>query len=96
VAVERYLRQGNRFATSFKADLGRLAGATRARTNALVAANQSSYDSSRNLLLGVGAGSLLLALALGLVLSASVVGPLRRTEVWQSPIWTTTADLTLS
>jgi signal transduction histidine kinase len=80
VAVERYLRQGNRFATSFKADLGRLAGATRARTNALVAANQSSYDSSRNLLLGVGAGSLLLALALGLVLSASVVGPLRRTE----------------
>jgi signal transduction histidine kinase len=80
VTVERYLRRGNRFATSFKGDLGKLASKTRARTNALVTANQSSFDGSRNLLIGVGAGSLLLALALGLLLSASVVGPLRRTE----------------
>jgi signal transduction histidine kinase len=80
VAVEKYLQRGYRFATSFKADLVRLAGETRARTDALVAANQSSYDSSRNLLIGVGAGSLLLALALGLVLASSVVGPLRRAE----------------
>jgi signal transduction histidine kinase len=80
VTVARYLRQGNAFATSLKADLGRLAGETRARTDALVAADHSSFDSSRNLLIGVGAGSLLLALALGLLLSASVVEPLRRTE----------------
>ena len=80
VTVERFLRQGNAFATSLKADLGRLARETRARTDALVAADHSSFASSRNLLIGVGAGSLLLALALGLLLSASVVGPLRHTE----------------
>jgi signal transduction histidine kinase len=80
VTVERYLRRGNRFATSLTADLRRLASQTRARTDALVAADHSSFASSRNLLIGVGSGSLLLALALGLILSASVVEPLRRTE----------------
>jgi signal transduction histidine kinase len=80
VTVDRYLRRANRFAVSLKDDLGRLARETRARTDALVAADHSSFASSRNLLIGVGAGSLLLALALGLVLAASVVGPLRRTE----------------
>jgi signal transduction histidine kinase len=57
-----------------------LAGQTQARTDALVAADHSSFTSSRNLLIGAGAGSLLLAVALGLLLAASVVGPLRRTE----------------
>jgi signal transduction histidine kinase len=57
-----------------------LANRTRARTDALVAADHSSFTRSRNILIGVGAGSLLLALALGLLLSSSVVGPLRRTE----------------
>jgi len=80
VTVERFLRRANAFATSLTGDLRRLASRTRAHTDALVAADHSSFASSRNLLLGVGAGSLLLALALGLVLSASVVGPLRRTE----------------
>jgi signal transduction histidine kinase len=80
VTVERFLRQANTFATSLKADLGIPAGETRARTDALVAADHSSFASSRNLLIGVGSASLLLALALGLLLSASVVGPLRRTE----------------
>ena len=79
VAVQKYLRRANRFATSLTADLEQLAGETRARTDALVAANHSSFASSRNLLIGIGAGSLLLALALALVLSSSVVGPLRRT-----------------
>jgi signal transduction histidine kinase len=80
VTVDRYLRQGKAFAASLAKDLERLAGQTRARTDALVAADHSSFANSRNLLLGVGAGSLLLALVLGLVLAASVVGPLRRTE----------------
>jgi signal transduction histidine kinase len=80
VTVERYLRQANTFATSLKADLGRLAGETRARTDALVAADHSSFASSRNLLIGVGSASLLLALALGLLLAWSVVVPLRHTE----------------
>jgi signal transduction histidine kinase len=80
VAVARTLRQANKFATSLKAELRRLASETRARTDALVAADHSSFASSRNLLIGVGGGSLALALALALLLAASVVGPLRRTE----------------
>jgi len=65
-------------------DLGavtdRLATTTRARTDALIAQNRNSYASSRNLFVGVGVGSVLLALALGLVLSRSLIGPIRRTE----------------
>src|SRR5207253_9622533 len=52
----------------------------RSRANALVAANHSGFVNSRNLLVGVGAGSLALALALGLLLSWSVVAPLKRTQ----------------
>jgi HAMP domain-containing protein len=57
-----------------------LATRTAAQTDALVAANSSSFDNSRNLLIGVGASSLALALALALLLSSSVVMPLRRTR----------------
>jgi signal transduction histidine kinase len=49
------------------------------RTNELAAANHSSFVSSRNLLIGVSAGSLAVALALGLLISWSLVVPLRRT-----------------
>ncbi len=78
--VERVLRQADGFARSLSGDLSRLAHETRARTDALVAADHSSFAGSRNLLIGVGAGGLLLALALGLLLSWSVVAPLRRTQ----------------
>jgi signal transduction histidine kinase len=78
--VHSILGQADRFAGSFAAKLSALARTTRARANALVAANRSSLASSRNLLIGVGAGSLVLALGLGLLLSWSVVAPLRRTE----------------
>jgi signal transduction histidine kinase len=57
-----------------------LAATTRSETNALIAQNRSSYVSSRNLFIGVGAGSVVLALLLGFVLSWSLVGPIRRTE----------------
>jgi signal transduction histidine kinase len=50
------------------------------RADALVAANHNGFVNSRNLLIGVGAGSLTLALAFGLLLSWSVVAPLRRTQ----------------
>jgi signal transduction histidine kinase len=53
---------------------------TTAQAQALVADNRRSYRSSRDLLIGIGAGSLGLALALGLLLSWSVVAPLRRTQ----------------
>jgi signal transduction histidine kinase len=79
-SAETVLRRADRFATSFATEIGRLAGKTRARANALVSANHSSYTHSRGLLIGLGAGSFALALALGLLLSWSVVAPLRRTQ----------------
>jgi signal transduction histidine kinase len=47
---------------------------------ALVNANRREYVSSRNFFIGVSAGSVLLALALGFVLSSSLVPPIQRTE----------------
>ena len=53
---------------------------TSTETLSLVAANRSAYASSRNLFVAVGAASVVLALALGLILSWSLIGPIRRTE----------------
>jgi signal transduction histidine kinase len=50
------------------------------QSDALLAANHTSFANSRNLLIGVGTGSVALAVALGLLLSWSVVRPLRLTE----------------
>jgi signal transduction histidine kinase len=61
-------------------ELGALSHRTAAHAAAVVASNRSGFSSSRNLLIGVGAGSLGLALVLGLLLSWSVVAPLRRTQ----------------
>jgi signal transduction histidine kinase len=65
-------------------DLGfvtdQLATKTQAATDLLVAQNASAYRSSRDLFIGVGVGSVLLALLLGFVLSRSLLGPIRRTE----------------
>jgi signal transduction histidine kinase len=57
-----------------------LAATTRSETDALISESQRSYTSSRNLFVGVGAGSVLLALLLGIVLSLSLIVPIRRTE----------------
>jgi signal transduction histidine kinase len=78
--VRSTLGRAHRFATSFAARVDARARETRARANELVGANRSSFTSSRDLLIGMGAASLVLALALGLLLSWSVVRPLRRTE----------------
>jgi signal transduction histidine kinase len=59
----------------------RLAAKTRAQTDALIAQNRSSYAGSRDLFVGVGVGSVLLAVLLGLFISSSLVGPIQRTEV---------------
>jgi signal transduction histidine kinase len=74
------LRRADAIATSAVAEIQTTARKTQARANALVAANHASFVGSRNLLVGFGAGSLLLAFALGFLLSWSVVAPLRRTE----------------
>jgi signal transduction histidine kinase len=57
-----------------------LANRTSNETESLIAANRTAYTSSRNLFLGVGAISVVLALGLGLVLSWSLIGPIQRTE----------------
>ncbi len=68
------------WAGSVRAELAALTAKTRARANALVATDRRSYSHSRDLLIGAGAGSLLLALALGLLLSDSILVPLRKTQ----------------
>jgi signal transduction histidine kinase len=57
-----------------------------ARADELAAQNRSSFATSRKLLIGVSAGSLALALALGLLISWSLVVPLRRTGTRMSEI----------
>jgi signal transduction histidine kinase len=57
-----------------------IATRTKAQKDALVAQNQQSFTSSRNLFIEVAAGSVAFALLLGFVLSWSLIAPLRRTE----------------
>ena len=66
---------------TFAAKLAVLTRKTQGRADALVASDRRSYSRSRDLLIGAGAGSLLLALALGLLLSDSVLVPLRKTQM---------------
>jgi signal transduction histidine kinase len=63
-----------------------------AETKALVQANGNEYTSSRNLFIGVSAASVALALALGLLLSWWLIGPIRRMETRLSQI--TAGDFT--
>jgi len=58
-----------------------LATRTTAQKDALVAANRQSFARSRDLFIGVAAGSVVLALLLGFLLSWSLTAPLRSTQV---------------
>lgn len=78
--VRFYLVRAKRWAASFAGKLAALTRNTRTRADALVASNRSSYNQSRDLLIGAGVGSFLLALALGLLLSDSLLVPLRLTQ----------------
>jgi signal transduction histidine kinase len=77
--VQPRLLRADRWTASFYPEILKLARRTQAHADALVAADHSSFGSSRNLLIGAGGGSLLLAVALGLLIASSVVAPLRRT-----------------
>jgi signal transduction histidine kinase len=74
------LVRADTWATSFAAKLAVRTGETQARASELVATDRRSFNHSRDLLIGAGVGSLLLALALGLVVSDSLVVPLKKTQ----------------
>ena len=57
-----------------------LVNRTQADTDALIAQNRSSFHASERLFVGAAVGSIVLALVLGLLLSWSVVDPIRRIE----------------
>jgi signal transduction histidine kinase len=78
--IQSLLVRADRWAASFAAKLAVLTRKTQVRADALVATDRRSYSHSRDLLIGAGAGSLLLALALGLLLSDSFLVPLRKTQ----------------
>ena len=79
-ASSGFITKAIRLGNSANSQTTSLAEQTTAQANALVASNHRGFTHSRNLLIGFGAGSLVLALALGLLLSWSIVGPLRRTQ----------------
>jgi signal transduction histidine kinase len=78
--IQPLLVRADAWAASFAKKLAVLTGKTRARADALVASDRRSYSRSRDLLIGAGVGSLLLALALGLLLSDSFLVPLKKTQ----------------
>ena len=63
-----------------------LASKASAESQTLVQANRGAYRSSRALVIGVSAASVMLALALGLVLSWSLIRPIQQTEARLSEI----------
>ncbi len=77
--VEEY-RQARELSGQASLQAGELKTQTERKAKALTAANRQGFADSRTLLIGVGSGSFLLALALGLLLSWSVVVPLRSTQ----------------
>jgi signal transduction histidine kinase len=78
--AQRYVLAARAAGDDLDASAQELAFRTRAETQALVKANRSAYASSRNLFIAVSAGSVFLALALGFVLSWSLIGPIQWTE----------------
>ena len=56
------------------------AARTQRQADDLVEANRRSFERSRDLFVGVAAGSVVLALLLGFLLAGSLIAPLRRTE----------------
>ena len=57
-----------------------LANLKTAQIDELIARNASSFQNSRNLVIGVAVGAIVLALLLGFVLAWSVIGPIQRID----------------
>jgi signal transduction histidine kinase len=71
-------KKAENLADALRADTESLSAHTTSKTALSVAANRSSYRSSRNLFIGAAAGAVLLALLLGYFLSWSLIGPIQR------------------
>jgi len=84
--AEPYVRAAIDADDDLAARTASLAERTKLETGALVTASRSAYASSRNLFIAVSAASVLLALALGHVLSWSLIRPIQRTEARLSEI----------
>jgi signal transduction histidine kinase len=65
-------------ASGLESDAAQLLSIAQADTANLIAQNQAAYLGSQHLFIGVAAGSVVLALLLGIVLAWSVTGPLSR------------------
>jgi signal transduction histidine kinase len=76
----RYYHDATQLTNDAYSQANTLAFKTSTKADALIAENHGDFASSRNLLIGVAGGSLALAIAIALLLSWSVVTPLRRTE----------------
>jgi len=77
---QRLQSQAEASANDLQALSAELVGAAQAQTQNLVTQNRSSFADSKRLSIGVAAGSIVLALLLGLILSWSVIGPIGRVE----------------
>jgi signal transduction histidine kinase len=77
---EKFIRRAIAADSDLQLSATNLADRTSNEAAALIAANRSAYTSSRNLFIAVSAGSVALALVLGLILSWSVIRPIKDTE----------------
>jgi signal transduction histidine kinase len=59
---------------------GRLVDTVQLETDSLIAENRNAFATSRQLFIGVAAGSIVLALLLGFILSWSLIGPIQQVE----------------
>jgi signal transduction histidine kinase len=66
--------------SALRSNADQLVSIAQAETANLIADNQAAYLDSQHLVIGVAAGSILLALLLGLVLSGSVIVPIRKMD----------------
>jgi signal transduction histidine kinase len=69
-----------RLANDLYQQANQLSNLKTAQIDDLIALNASSFKNSRNLVIGVAVGAIVLALLLGFVLASSVIGPIQRID----------------
>jgi signal transduction histidine kinase len=84
--LELPLADAERLAKDLGSLTSRLVNTAQGETDSLISENRKAFASSRTLFIGVGAGSIVLALLLGLVLSLSLIEPIQRVEARMAAI----------